>query len=122
MASIEVKSVLSVDLFNRMSGFGAIVVLDTRSVDEFQAGHVPRSINVPITKEIMTEKKDLKFIAKKLGRTDQRGFRMRQRGRIIICSHAAKTEGTYSEESTYLSGLLIEEKKNPNLRNSSRWF
>src|SRR4051812_13274611 len=38
----------SVDLFNRLSGFGSLMVIDCRPHAAYMASHLPRSLNVDL--------------------------------------------------------------------------
>jgi len=85
-------------LFNRLGGFGSLLVLDVRSADEYKKLHVPRSLNIPLTDGdlLAAEEKGegelqpaectalLQALEQRLHMTDQRAFRMRQRCTVVI--------------------------------------
>jgi protein-tyrosine phosphatase len=87
-------------LFNRLGGFGSLLVLDARSADAYKASHVPRSLNIPLTDgDLVAVQQDeaqegelqpaectamLSALEQRLHMTDQRAFRMRQRCTVVI--------------------------------------
>lgn len=103
-------SIHPTDLFNQMSGFGSMVTLDSRSAEEYRAGHIPRSLNVPVTLEDIKNEVSLEDIAKRVARMEQRTFARRARQRVIIYGQDG-TDGDTAAECVYLATLLKAEGK-----------
>ena len=102
---LPIESLSSEALFNRLGGFGSLLVLDLRSAEEYKASHVPRSLNLPMTEGDLVEVNAeevagaLTSLEQRLHLTDQRAFRMRQRCTIVLVGHPA--EDASAAESSF---------------------
>lgn len=94
-------SVLPMDLFNEISKFGALVILDCRSLIDYQESHIPRAMHFPIADADVEGQSSLEQLVKKLDKTEQRTFMRRQRAMVVA----------YGPHAGYLSGLLTAEGK-----------
>lgn len=95
--SAEKKSVAgrmsTVDLFNSLWNANSPIVIDTRDVVEYGAGHCPRAISVPLTQDDLTSGTTLADLEKRIPITnDVRSFKMRQRRVVVICGHRLSGE------------------------------
>ena len=130
-----VESLSSLCLFNRLGGFGSLLVLDLRSADAYRKAHVPRSLSLPMTADdIAVLNNDtvsstlLASLEQRLHITDQRSFKMRQRCTVVLIgesvSHPAPEDdrkedfaltpalsSTHSPVCIYLHHLLTLEAK-----------
>lgn len=102
-ASFVVESLPPLVLFNRLAGFGSLLVLDVRSAEHYREGHVPRALNLPLSDGDLLAPEDvqralqpaectamLAALEQRLHVTDQRAFRMRQRCTIVIVGQPAE--------------------------------
>jgi hypothetical protein len=95
----QVSTLSPLILFNRLAGFGSLLVLDLRSTEEYKAGHVPRALNIPLTDGDLLPSDStqtdgtlqpaectvmLSALEQRLHMTDQRAFRMRPRCTVIL--------------------------------------
>lgn len=89
------------DLFNEISKFAALLVLDCRSLEEFQNGHIPRALHFPVSQSDVEAQTPLEELIKALDKTDQRGFMRRQRALVVV----------YGAQAAYLCTLLTKEAR-----------
>ena len=105
------ESLAPLVLFNRLAGFGSLLVLDVRSADSYKASHVPRALNIPLSDGDLLAGSSpsssassssaaaspssaectamLAALEQRLHMTDQRAFRMRQRCTVVLVGEAA---------------------------------
>jgi protein-tyrosine phosphatase/rhodanese-related sulfurtransferase len=94
------------DLFNRLSGFGSLLILDIRPREAYNTSHIPRALNVSINQEIIDQQCDLISISNQLSFSDKRAFNLRQRQTVILYN---ENDAVPNENVQYLSDLLQEE-------------
>lgn len=98
LARASVESLAPFCLFNRLGGFGSLLVVDVRSAEEYRTAHVPRSLSLPIDDDAPSEidlaetATTLAALERKLHLTDQRTFRMRQRCTVVIVARAGEED------------------------------
>lgn len=95
------SAILAMDLFNEISKFAALLILDCRSLSEFQDGHIPRAMHFPVSEDDVAAKSTLEQLTKNIDKADQRTFMRRQRSLVVV----------YGKQAAYLTSLLTAEGK-----------
>lgn len=70
------------ELFNRLSGFGSLLCVDTRSVNDYNNGHIPRALNIPLTECTTLTLNDIDSAIQSAA--DKRIFKCRARQTVVV--------------------------------------
>lgn len=104
------------DLFNRLCGFGSLLIVDLRPVDSYSAAHIPRAINLPLQPDELNipstdnYSAQLNDLITRISMTDRRGFNLRQRQSVLLY-HETSTEPQHVAQLNWLYQLLTLENR-----------
>lgn len=97
-----------VDVFNSIWAMNAPTVIDIRTTEDFQKGHIPRAINIPVTADDLALAVSLKDLEERVELKDRRNYTSRLMRQICICGYNTSAEVTTSSLAVELMDTISQ--------------